>query len=207
MLLDAWVDVIKPDLVLLQIHPNDLINNDEVLEAQSTSNNNQMTRPYWEDGRVVERFPENVSWGLAYNLIRHSDLIRLLNINLNFVRARSLTSIENSLTTATPEVVTATSVTVELLTRMRSRAGVPVAAFSVKPEGYYPFWSRADVCRRAGVLFIPDVGETVDRAADAGEKVTGLPIDAHWNGRGHAIAAGVIGEWLQKNGLPKPHSE
>jgi hypothetical protein len=197
MLLDEWADLIRPSLVLVQLHPNDLINNSHALESRSTTNNNQMTRPYWENGRAVERFPENPSWGPLYNLARRSYLLRLANVNLHVLRSRSAGSDERTLTAADPDVVRATAVTVELLRRLRARAGVPVAAFSVRSEAYFPFWSRADVCRRAGIGFIEGVGERVEAAEDAGERVTGAPIDSHWNSRGHELAADVIGDWLR----------
>ncbi len=202
LLLDHVVDRVKPDLVLLQMHPNDLINNSHALESRSTTNNNQMTRPYWEQGQVVPRFPENRDWGAVYRLVRHSYLLRLLNANLLFFRSRSAGSIESSLQAGDPDVTRATDATVELLTMIRRRAGVPVVAFSARSEEYFSFWSRADVCRRAGVLFIPGVGEAVDAAAEAGEKVTGAPVDGHWNGRGHQMAAGIIAAWLSREGLP-----
>jgi len=201
-LLDEVVDGIKPDLVLLQMHPNDLINNSHALESRSTTNNNQMTRPYWEQGQVVQRFPENRDWGALYRLVRHSYLLRLLNANLLFFRSRSAGSIEATLHTGDPDVKRATDATVEVLTMIRERAGVPVVAFSARSEEYFAFWSRADVCRRAGVRFIPGVGEAVDAAAEAGEQVTGAPVDAHWNGRGHKLAAGLIEAWLAREGLP-----
>lgn len=202
MLLDQIVDQIRPDLVILQMHPNDLINNSHALESRSTTNNNQMTRPYWENGVAVQRFPENREWGALYRLVRHSYVLRLLNANLLFFRSRSAGSIEASLHTGDPDVVQATNTTVELLTKIRERAQVPVVAFSVRGEDYFSFWSRADVCRKAGVRFIPGVGEAVDAAAAAGQQVTGAPYDAHWNGRGHAMAAGLIDAWLKQEGLP-----
>lgn len=200
LMLDRWVDTIRPGLVLVQTHPNDLVNNSHALESRSTTDNNQMTRPYWEDGRVVSRFPENVAWGPLYNLARTSYLLRLVNVNVVFLRARSVGSVERTATRDDPDVQRATNTTVELLTMMRRRAGVPVAVFSVRPEDADGggLWSVADACRRAGVVYIPGVGEAVAAAEAAGERVTGLPVDAHWNGRGHDIAAGVIGTWLRQ---------
>jgi hypothetical protein len=197
MLVDQWVDVIKPDVILLQMHPNDLINNSHALESRSTNNNNQMTRPYWENGRVVMKFPENQAWGPLYNLAEHSYLVRLLNVNLNFLRARSAESVERGLAADDPDVVRATAATVEVLVNMQRRAGKPVVVFSTKTDGYFPFWSVSDVCLRADVRFIPGVGEAVDAADDRGESVTGKPYDAHWNAAGHAIAARVIAAWLE----------
>jgi hypothetical protein len=202
MLLDEWADVIQPDVVLLQLHPNDLINNSHALESRSTTNNNQMVRPYWEHGRVVERFPENAAWGPLYNLVRRSYLLRLANVNLHVLRSKSADSAERTLTADDPAVREATHTTIELLRKIRERAGVPVVAFSVRSEAFFPFWSRADACRQAGILFIPEVGARVEAAAMAGEPVTGAPIDSHWNSRGHALAAEVIVDWLRREGLP-----
>jgi uncharacterized membrane protein YhaH (DUF805 family) len=202
MLLDEWVDTIKPDWVLLQMHPNDLVNNSHALESRSTTNNNQMTRPYWEHGRVVMRFPENAAWGPIYNLVRHSYLLRLLNVNLSVLRADAAGSVERSATSDDPDVREATDTTVELLALMHRRANAPVVVFSAKTDGYFPFWLASDVCRRAGVIYLPGVGEAVDAADAAGEPVTGRPVDAHWNGGGHALAARVIANWLAQNGLP-----
>ena len=79
--------------------------------------------------------------------------------------------------------------------RHLARAGAPVAVFSVKADAS-ALWTVSDVCQQAGVAFIPGVGEAVDAAGAKGERVNGLPADAHWNGRGHDIAAGVIGAWI-----------
>jgi hypothetical protein len=199
MLLDEWIDTIRPSLVLLQMHPNDLINNSQELESRSTTNNNQMTRPYWEQGRVVSKFPENQAWGPVYNLVRHSYLLRVLNLNLHFLRSGHADSVERTLTRDDPGVMRAIQATSELLAMMQRRAQAPVAAFTVKPDGWFKFWTESQACAKAGVQFIPGVGEAVDAAERAGETVTGAPIDSHWNGRGHQIAAGVIANWLVAN--------
>ena len=115
MLLDEWVDTIRPSMVLVQLHPNNLINNSHALESRSTTNNNQMTRPYWDQGRVVSRFPENEAWGPLYNLVRHSYLLRLFNVNLHALRSRSADSAERTLTRDDPDVSRAIDTTVELL--------------------------------------------------------------------------------------------
>jgi hypothetical protein len=198
LLLDQWADTIRPNLVIVQMHPNDLINNSHALESKSTTDNNQMTRPYWEAGRVVSRFPENASWGPLYNLARHSYLLRLVNVNVVFLRSKRPGSVEQAASPDDPDVVDAKKTTAELLALMERRAGVPVAVFSVLPDGWFGFWSVSDVARMAGVRYIPGVGEAVETAGAEGERVTGQPVDAHWNGRGHEIAAGVIARWLQE---------
>lgn len=197
MLVDEFVDRIKPALVIVQMHPNDLINNSHALESRSTTDNNQLTRPYWENGTIVSKFPENPGWGPLYNLARHSYLLRLVNVNLTFLRAKSVGSVEQSARPDDPDVRQAVATTAELLRKIQQRAGVPVAVFSVRPDKVFDFWSVSDVCARAGVEFIPGVGEAVEAAQAAGEKVSGLPTDAHWTRRGNEIAATVIRDWMQ----------
>ena len=193
--LDAWTDTIHPDLVIVQTHPNDLINNSHALESRSTTDNNQMTRPYWEHDAIIQRFPENAAWGPLYNLARHSYLLRLVNVNVVFLQSRSVNSVEQTATRDDADVRAAATTTAQLLARMRQRAGVPVAVFSVKADAS-ALWTVSDVCQQGGVAFIPGVGEAVDDAGAKGERVNGLPADAHWNARGHEIAAGVIGAWI-----------
>ena len=121
-----------------------------------------------------------------------------MNVNLTFLRARSVGSIEDG-TAADRTLRQAVSTTADLLRMMRTQAGVPVVVFSARPDHAFSFWSVSDVCSRAGVEFIPGVGEAVEAAHAAGERVSGLPVDAHWNRRGHEIAAGVINTWLEQN--------
>ncbi len=121
-------------------------------------------------------------------------------MNLTFLRAKSVGSIERTARADDPDVIQAVSTTADLLRMMRQRAGVPVVVFSARPDHAFDFWSVSDVCRRAGVEFIPGVGEAVEAAQAAGERVSGFPVDAHWNRRGHEIAAGVINSWLEQNG-------
>ena len=200
LLLDEWVDEVHPDLVLVQMHPNDLINNSHALESRSTTDNNQMTRPYWEHGRVVSRFPENAAWGPLYNLARSSYVLRLINVNVAFLRAKQVGSIEQNASPNDPDVERARDTTAELLAMMQRRAKAPVVVFSARPDRAFTFGTASGVSEKAGVTFLPGVGEAIDAAQAAGEKPTGLPIDAHWNARGHEIAGRVILDWLDRNG-------
>jgi hypothetical protein len=46
IILDKFIDVIKPDIIVLQLCYNDFINNDYELEYRSYMNNNGKTKPY-----------------------------------------------------------------------------------------------------------------------------------------------------------------
>ena len=83
---------------------------------------------------MVSKFPENPSWGPLYNLARHSYLLRLVNVNLVFLRRARSGSIEQTARAEDPDIAQAVSTTAELLRMMRTRAAVPVVVFSVRPD-------------------------------------------------------------------------
>lgn len=57
LVLDRYLDEIKPDLVILQTTCNDFVNNSWELERRSYLNNNLAVRPYLINGVVQYRFP------------------------------------------------------------------------------------------------------------------------------------------------------
>jgi len=200
MLLRRHIDAIRPDLVILQMSANDLVNNSHALESISTDNNNQMTRPYWENGEVVRRFPENGSYGPVYNLLRSSYLLRIARVNVQALQRRGAVSPEDRMTAKDPLIADATRTTVDLLRQWRTACG-PAAAVAFCADPAPPYWSPARVCRKADLRFIEGVGDAVAAAKKRGEQVDGSPIDAHWNARGHAIAADHLADRLEAERL------
>jgi len=58
MILEKYVDEIRPDILVLQFCSNDFINNDYELELRSRRNNNGMRRPYLTENGVTYRLPK-----------------------------------------------------------------------------------------------------------------------------------------------------
>ena len=77
MILDQYVDMIKPTLILWQFCGNDFINNDPALETASLFNNNGLKRPYWVDGHVVYLLPKAWSASVRIFAQRHSRFLYL----------------------------------------------------------------------------------------------------------------------------------
>ncbi len=210
LILDRYIDLVRPDLILWQFHWNDLINNSHALESASCWNNNHMTRPYYQHGEIVLAYPGKQQWGWLYGVASSSALVRLLHVNLDKLRPQlqvtaGAESIEQSLTPDHPLVQESVAATVEIMKLARRRAGaIPFVAFSTHPDGYYA-WSPADVCRQADIQFIPGVGETVEAARAAGTIVDGSPHDLHWNYTGHALAGKVILDYLTCQDLLARH--
>jgi hypothetical protein len=96
MILDKYIDIIRPDLILWQFCPNDFINNDHELESASLKNNNHMIRPYYKEGRIEWLYPKQ-NYGWIYSVVQSSYLLRMLNIRLNILKAEKKGSIEDKL--------------------------------------------------------------------------------------------------------------
>lgn len=61
LILDRYIDSIRPDVILWQYCANDFISNDNELERLSLVNNNGWVRPYWRNGRVQLLSPKESS--------------------------------------------------------------------------------------------------------------------------------------------------
>lgn len=195
MILDRYVDEIKPDIVLWQFCSNDLINNSHELESASFANNNQMTRPYYENGQIKWLFPRQYL-GWMDKVIQSSYLLRLLNIRMNILKAENVGSIEDDFSADHPLFKKAINTTSEIMGLVKKRVGhVPVFAFSIGS------WKKIfqDICARNSIHYIDGIETAINQARNSNVTVDGAPYDTHWNHNGHSIAGQVILSYLEKN--------
>jgi len=195
MILDRYIGEIRPDIILWQFCSNDIINNSVELESASRMNNNQMKRPYYEDGRIEWLFPTQYR-GWLDGLLKSSYLLRFINIRCNIFASERIGSIEDEWSPEHPLYRKSIHTTSELMGLVKDRAGnVPVVAFSVDAEDLFE-----EICRKNAIAFIKGVNAAVSQAKSSGRTVDGTPYDAHWNALGHSIAGKVIYEYLDENG-------
>jgi hypothetical protein len=203
LVLDRHLDALRPDLVLLQLCDNDFANNLHAMEARSRLNNNHMTRPYWEEGQVVLRYP---SLSFAYDrVLRHSMLIRNLVIQgLALAGKKRGPSPHERLSADNPYFLQARTVTRDLLVKFQERAsaqGIPVVAFlACGKTGRPAHLAFREICAEIGLPLVEDALTAVQAAAARGQILDGLPRDSHWNAAGNAVAgealAPALAPWL-----------
>lgn len=192
MILDKFIDTIKPDAILFQFCSNDFVDNSFELESQSFTHNNHKVRPYYINGKIEYKYPSlQMEW--LMKILEKSYLLKIMNINTDAIIAKKIGSIEEKLTPSNPLMVQSMKITNELLVKCKTRAnGIPLFAFAVdKPQ-----WvgnSFSELCKRNSIEFIAGVPEAIDSARSNGIVVDGMPHDAHWNGRGHKIAGDILG--------------
>ena len=212
LFLDEHLDRIRPDAVLLQLCSNDIINNSYDLERGSVVNNNGLRRPYLgADGAISRRLPRPAPW------LRHLANSRLRSLYWLLARldrrraARGGGETEARIAAQGdryPPFAEAVEVTRRVFAMIRRRvpAAVPIYAFSV--DGGDPY---EDALRRLaeqnGMRYVDGVPQAL--AAAEGTGMTTRAADgAHWNGRGHGVAAAALAEALAPlagGGVPSPH--
>jgi hypothetical protein len=195
MILDKYVDIINPDLILWQFSPNDFVNNDYELESLSFKNNNHMVRPYYRKGKIEWLYPkQNHDW--IYSIVQSSYLLRMLSIRLNIIKAEKKGSIEDKLSPGDAMFEKASETTSEIMGLVKKRAGrIPIIAFSVGD----PKWignSFFDICKKHGIHYISGIPEAIKRAKNNGIIVDGTPYDGHYNSVGHTIMGKLILDYM-----------
>lgn len=202
LMLEAHVDEISPDVVLWQFCANDLINNDWLLESQSTEHNNHMTRPYLEAGRIVLRHPD----GRLGRLARSSVLARRLLIARQSLRRRFGESIEQELDLGHPALRRSLATTREILDQAFAAApGAVFLAFMSPLPGQYAWDTAAfeKICSTDRLHCLPGLSEAIVSAERRGLAIDG-GADPHWNALAHELAGRAILDHLRREVLAQP---
>ena len=170
MVLDDYIDKIKPDLILLQFCENDIVDNLYDLDLLSYPFNNHSSRPYLVNGTIVYKYP------LPFSELRKSSFIlnRILQIydKIGFgmatrdlksylkqrdVRFNNLPKKEQSNLKKLKK--DAFSVTNKIMAMIKKRAGIlPVYFLDIS----YPADSRGQkLCKQNNFNYIPGINESI----------------------------------------------
>lgn len=203
LVLDAFLDVIDPQLILWQFDGNDLVNNSLEWESASRRNNNLMTRPYLIDCEIELAYPVQRGSGAVTELLQRSHLARLLRVT----GQRFAVGEEPAIGPGDPVFEQAVAITDRIMAMVQRRVGDrPVAAFCIYPGPGNENGARyREICRRHGIHFLDDAMEPVLAARAAGETVTGvesgIEVDSHLNARGHRLLGAALVRALAGLGL------
>ena len=191
MILDRYLDEIRPELILWQFCSNDVIENSVELEAKSAYNAH-MRRPYLRGGRI-EWLTPSTDFGFVYNLVQSSYLLRTLcRLQYDAPNARRGSWLEKDYAREGELCAKAAETTRQIMEMVRRRAGrTPIVAFSTS-EAPWVGDAYVRACQAARIDYIPGVAAAVEREKARGVAVDAMPIDSHWNARGHAIAGRLI---------------
>ena len=195
MVLDDYISVIKPDVIVWQLSSNDIVNNSYELEYLSVKDNNGLRRPYLEDGNVVYRLPKSLprlrSLGanhskLLYYLLSRWDMRQALDrFNSNQTLFHLFQQGKHS-----EELKRAANTTATIMSAFLGLSGdVPVYAFIADAD---PPLNRyvLQIVAQLGIEMI-DIHPMLNSARENGEEV--FTFDGiHWNNWGNQIVGNAI---------------
>ena len=213
MILDRYIDEIKPSLIIWQYCGNDFINNSYELERLSYVNNNGMRRPYLtQDGQVVYWVPKAFPL-LRYVAHEYSEFLYFIVSRLDRLTARiSKTNWAGSIRPRTveesiseqgqkhPGFQRSALITASLIGMIRKRSGkTPILAFSVDDASpYYDEFQKISTLNE--IMFIDGIPQAVRHAEERG-LITKASDKAHWNETGHKIVGEKIVDYLKSHAM------
>jgi hypothetical protein len=207
MVLNDYIDQIKPNLLLWQFCPNDYIDNSYVWDRKLYPYNNIGVRPYLEHGQIVYKFPMPLPF-----LRKYSKMADLLLAIYDAKRQESTRTIprpramiySNQIYDPIESPLTAQEkdelyrVTLEILRMAGERArGIPFFLFSTDQSG-----ERGDreesLCVETGITCIPGVWDYLER-----QKAHGVTVEVvnnrHWNKAGNRYVGEYLVQYLRHN--------
>ena len=205
MILDRYLDLIKPDIILWQFCANDIINNSHTLESASFLHNNHLTRPYYNiDKDEIEWLEPNQNYGVVYNYFQKSFLFKNLKIGELMDAFYEMNSIETRIDKKDPLFVESINVTKAIMAKVKQKAkNIPVIAFAVILDDFPVVNEQtfADITKPQDIYFIYNIQQGLTDAKERGLRIDGSDTggDEHWNETGHYIAGEIIYQYLLVN--------
>lgn len=200
LVIDRYIDRINPDLIVLQVCANDFINNTWALESTSYLNNNDILRPYYENGKIQYHFPNGTSLWKKY-IIPYSRLAYFISKSVKRILARLaereiIQTIEFEISRRQLDLEPfreSVLVTSELMDKLKKRCGeIPLIAFSV--DDAEPYFSQFGlIFKNKDIEFIKDIPNIMHNVEEQGIELS--LKNNHWNENCHKI----IGEYLAQH--------
>jgi hypothetical protein len=205
LVIKNYIDHVNPDLIILQICGNDIVNNSFNLEKRSYYNNNRMPRPYYIDGKIQILYPSRFGPSRYFLECKSRLLYRFFSevdqVNKWLAINKIVRSTENDLeeNNSFPDYTHSLKITEQLIDQIISLStDIPIIFLPANQgelEFYSLFKNRAD---DENVYWLDQPNIILSKIINDGKKV--LQEDGnHWNELGHKY----FGETLLKNLIEK----
>lgn len=192
LLLDAYFDEVQPDIVLLQMSTNDVVNNSLQLEKQSALQNSLHMKPFLHEGEIIQAFPTR-GGKIRVFLSDHSRL--LYQAFLTHDQYVAALAISGQVGTVEKRIVAegkryqpyqeALDITGQLLQKFKSRANGALFIVFLADDGEPIYTDLTALFRKEEeVPYITSVARTMQAAREL-ERPYFLEDGGHWNEEGH----------------------
>lgn len=192
LVVDHYLPIVRPDLVVVQVSFNDFINNSFELERASWLNNNLAIRPYLEGGRIRYRFPSRLGRAASQSRLLYWFAMDSARVAVGLTSKGLLYTVEDDIGPAFAPFQRAIATTEEIFAKLKARVEpIPLLVFAA--DGPVPYWNQ--ILARQHIPFYDGVpGAIVSEERRLGASLR--PDGAHWNVRGHAVAGQDLAGWL-----------
>ncbi len=205
MILDEYIDIIKPDIIIWQFCAyNDFINNDYELELNSTINNPGYRRPFLsEDGHIYYAIPLRHFKFIREYICPYSRLVSFIMKRMDRLKAFCFKdeTIEKDIISQGSEhhgFKRSAMITERLMKMVRERS--PNTRILVFCEyDYYPFYDTIKkIVEQNSMEFIDGIPQAIRHSVNQGLTPFGFD-NTHWNEEGNRVVAEKIIEYLSTN--------
>lgn len=202
LILDKWIDKIRPDIIVMQFCSNDLINNYYELEVRSKVHNNGMRRPYLTKDGIEYKNPNNFS--IVRNFAnKHS---RFLYVIINMIdkinKIFDKTSVESLIVTHGKSYLfykESIETTERLIKQIRLRTPSTTQIYFFSADYFSPYYEELKrISKENGIYFIDGIPQSL-LYAEAGGITVRAKDRTHWNEKGHQIVAYLLKEYIESH--------
>lgn len=199
LVLDDYIDLIDPDVIIWQFCGNDYVNNAYQLDRKTFPYNNHVVRPYLENNKIVYRLPL-----LFPELRKHSVIIDYslrnledeLPVNKEYMRYWFW---RKKLFFSPEEIEQSFLVTLDIMSMVKARAGErPVFLF--EPEILDK--NELLICEKTGIICLADFSRHMADIENKGYYIH-MVTEHHWNEIGQQYAGEYLSKILKNNSIFK----
>jgi len=206
MILDEFLDLIKPNIIVLQFYEDNFFRNDYKLDRMKAFYNTGMARPFLDlEGRISYRYPtyDNLFIVLPSKISGNLRLLKIINQQLSFfiniMLRRTVYDEISQLGEANEEFRHSVEITKLIMSMIKRRAGeIPVYLFCITDRQPY-YDTIKNICRSVGIHFIDGVPQGLNQFENEKRYITRANDREHLNELGNRIIGEKLIEYFDKN--------
>ena len=209
MIVDQYLELIRPDVIVWQFFENDFLDNEHELDIVKSFYNTGTPRPYLDpSGNIGYRYAthDQLYWNLPNWISENVRLLKILNTQISRIihsRSKKGPVPEDIAQSRSTRDAFARSVTITrmIMERLKQRTGeLPVYLFCITDK--QPFFDAIkNICEAVDIHFIPDVPQGLIEQEGRHPRSTRAGDGEHLNETGELIVAQRIVQALKKDGV------
>lgn len=202
MILDKYIDVIEPDIVILQFCYNDFINNHYELELRSNINSNGHRRPYiiGKGSHIVYKIPKYLP-RIRKFANEYSRFLYFIISRIDKLRSKSNNSIEYIIEDngrSNPLFIESIDITEYLFNKIKSRVHEGSLLYSFSMDDITPYYEEyLNILNKNGIEYIDGVPQALRKAEQSGITVR-IADKHHLNETGNKIVSEILSQHIKK---------